>query len=103
LNSATAPSTALTRVTDRQGTFRFENVSPGHYRIVFTLINFATSAREVNVTAVATPRVDAVLQLALNADAENLVGIAQSASQGAITAQQLDERPLMRDDLDMLT
>ena len=28
--------------------------------------------------------------------AENLVGIAQSASQGAITAQQLDVRPLMR-------
>ena len=29
--------------------------------------------------------------------AENLVGIAQAASQGAITAKQLDERPLMRD------
>ena len=27
---------------------------------------------------------------------ENLVGIAESASQGAITAKQLDERPLMR-------
>ena len=30
------------------------------------------------------------------APAENLVGIAQSASQGAITAQQLDARPIMR-------
>ena len=28
--------------------------------------------------------------------AENLVGIAQSASQGAITARQLDARPIMR-------
>ena len=28
--------------------------------------------------------------------AENLVGIAQSASQGAITARQLDVRPIMR-------
>jgi len=58
--------------------------------------------------------VDAVLALSLSADvvvvakrtfanladvdhpAENLVGIAQSASQGAITAQQLDVRPLLR-------
>ena len=56
---------------------------------------------------------DVTLQLALSADvmvtgidlrqprrvehpAENLVGIAQSASQGAITARQLDARPMMR-------
>ena len=57
---------------------------------------------------------DAVLHLSLNAEvavigkrtftnladvedpAENLVGIAQSASQGAITARQLDVRPIMR-------
>src|SRR5205823_5613899 len=59
-------------------------------------------------------RVDPVLHLALNADitvsakglftnladaadpAANLVGVAQSASQGAITARQLDARPVMR-------
>ena len=59
-------------------------------------------------------RSDAVLSLSLTADvtvtgkstftnladverpAENLVGIAQSASQGAITARQLDARPVMR-------
>ena len=57
---------------------------------------------------------DEVMHLSLNADvvvvgkrtfanladvenpAENLVGIAQSASQGAITARQLDVRPFMR-------
>jgi hypothetical protein len=55
-----------------------------------------------------------VLPLALNADVtvtgqrtfanladveilRNLVGIVQSASQGAVTAKHLDERPLMRD------
>ena len=61
-----------------------------------------------------TVRLDAVLHLSLSADvtvtgkrtfanladvenpAENLVGIAQSASQGAITARQLDARPIMR-------
>jgi hypothetical protein len=59
-------------------------------------------------------RLDAVLHLSLTADvtvtgmrtftnladvenpAENLVGIALSASQGAITARQLDARPVMR-------
>ena len=59
-------------------------------------------------------RIDAVLHLSLNAEvtvtgkrtfanladvenpAENLVGVAQSASQGAITARQLDVRPIMR-------
>ena len=59
-------------------------------------------------------RIDATLQLALSADvtvtgqstftnladverpAESVVGVAQSASQGAITARQLETRPLMR-------
>jgi len=67
------------------------------------------------VAASGTVRLDAVLHLSLSADvtvtgkrtfanladvenpAENLVGIAQAASQGAITSRQLDERPLMRD------
>ena len=104
-----------TTVTDSQGNFHVDSVTPGHYRVAFTLINFAMAAREMDITATSVPRVDVVLHLALNADvtvtgkrtfanladvenpAENLVGIAQSASQGAITAKQLDERPLMRD------
>jgi len=102
-------------VTDAAGTFRFEHVAAGHYQTVFTLINFASRRRELDVTASGTVRLDAVLHLSLSADvtvtgkrtfanladvenpAEDLVGIAQSASQGAITARQLEERPLMRD------
>jgi hypothetical protein len=101
-------------VTDIHGTYRFDRVAPGHYRIGFALINFATTRRDIDVIAAGTVRFDVVLHLALNADvtvtgkrafanladvenpAENLVGIAQAASQGAITARQLDERPLMR-------
>jgi hypothetical protein len=101
-----------TAVTDAQGAYRIEGVEPGRWQLVFSLINFATVRRDLNV--IADVRVDVALQLALNADvtvtgkrtfanladvdnpAENLVGIAQSASQGAITARQLEERPLMR-------
>jgi len=104
---------ARTVVTDAQGAYRFDDVTAGRYQILFTLINFATVRRDVDVQA--STRVDAIMQLALNADvtvtgkrtfanladvdnpAEDLVGIAQSASQGAITARQIEERPLMRD------
>jgi hypothetical protein len=100
--------------TDAKGAFQFVQLSPGHYQAAFTLINFATTRRECDVTASGGARLDAVLHLSLSADvtvtgkrtfanladvaypAENLVGIAQSASQGAITARQLDARPIMR-------
>jgi len=101
-------------VTDARGAFQFDHVAPGRYQVTFSLVNFASVRRSVDVTALGA-RADAVLRLALTADvtvtgarafanladvehpAENLVGIAQSASQGAITAAQLEGRPLMRD------
>src|SRR5713101_6477645 len=104
----------LTAVTDSQGVYHFNGVAPGHYRLTFTLINFAMSTRDVDLTSAAITRVDSVLHLALNADvtvtgkrvfanladaenpAENLVGIAQAASQGAVTAAQLEDRPMSR-------
>ena len=93
--------------------YAFRDVSPGRYELSFSLINFGSFVRTMDIAA-APVTVNAVLQLALNAEvtvtgrrtfmnladvenpAENLVGIAQSSSQGAITAQQLDVRPLMR-------
>ncbi len=101
--------------TDGTGAYHFDRVAPGHYQASFVLLNFATTRRELDVSAGRAMHLDTVLQLALNADvtvtgkrtfanladvenpSENLVGIAQSASQGAITARQLEERPLMRD------
>ena len=79
----------------------------------FSLINFASLTRRVHI-AEGDNRADVVLPLSLSADvtvigkrtfanladvanpAENLMGVAQSASQGAITARQLDVRPLLR-------
>jgi hypothetical protein len=101
--------------TDNQGRYRVDNLPAGTYDVVFRLLNFSEQERRaVAVTAGQTQTVDATLSLALSADvvvtgrrtfvnlaeadnpAENLVGIAQSASQGAITARQLDVRPVMR-------
>jgi hypothetical protein len=101
--------------TDVRGTYAFDRLTPGRYQVSFSLINFARATRrDVVVSAGAAVRADVVLHLALNADvtvtgkstftnladaerpAEDLVGIAQSASQGAITARQLEARPIMR-------
>jgi hypothetical protein len=100
--------------TDAQGAYRFENLPPGEAQLVCSLINFSNARRTVVVPAAGTVRFDVILSLTLHADvtvtgkstftnladaedpAQNLVGIAQSASQGAITAQQLDARPMMR-------
>jgi outer membrane receptor protein involved in Fe transport len=108
---ATGAATETT-VTDAHGAYSVTDLTPGRYQLVFTLINFATVRRDIDVQT--SVHIDAVMPLALNADvtvtgkrtfanladvenpAENLVGIAQSASQGAITAKQLEQRPLMR-------
>jgi outer membrane receptor protein involved in Fe transport len=101
-------------VTDAAGQFEFRDVAPGTAALSFSLVNFGTVRREVVVPPMGVVRADAIMQYVLSADvivtgrrtfanlaevdnpAENLVGIAQSASQGAITARQLDVRPLMR-------
>jgi hypothetical protein len=103
------------QVTDAAGHYVFENVTPGSYQLTYTLINFGTvTHRELAVTTGRTATNDETMHLALNAEvvvvgkrtfanladaenpAEDLVGIASSASQGAITAKQLDVRPFMR-------
>jgi outer membrane receptor protein involved in Fe transport len=109
----TARGATLAVATDASGKYRFDGVAAGGYALSFRLLNFADQRRDVQV-GTAPVTVDAVMALALSADvvvtakrtfanladvdnpAENLVGIAQSASQGAITARQLDVRPLMR-------
>src|SRR5689334_7152166 len=100
--------------TSATGEYAFKNLAPGRYYLSFTLINFGSIVhRDIDVAS-GTTTVNAVMHLALNAEvtvtgtstftnladvedpAENLVGVAQSASQGAITARQLDVRPIMR-------
>src|SRR5215831_2230589 len=102
-------------VTDDKGRFQFDRLNPGSFQLTFTLINFATVRRAIVVRSDVQVRADVVLHLAVNADVtvtakrtftnladvehpeENLVGVAQASSQGAIVARQLEQRPLMRD------
>jgi outer membrane receptor protein involved in Fe transport len=99
--------------TNERGEYRLDGIRPGQLEVSFTLVNFATVRRSVTIGPDAQT-VDAVLFLVLSADVtvtgkstfsnladvtapeQNLVGIAQSASQGAVTARQLDTRPIMR-------
>jgi hypothetical protein len=100
--------------TDAAGMYRLD-LPAGRYEVVFSLVNFAPVRRSIDVSGSgAPPSVDVVLRFVLSADvtvtgkrtftnladapapAEDLVGIAQSSSQGAITARQLDARPIMR-------
>jgi hypothetical protein len=109
-----ADSLEATTVTDDEGRYLFENLPPGRVELTYRLLNFSVVRREVDVPAGGSATADVVLVLSLNADvvvtsartfrnvadipnpAENLVGIATAASQGAITAAQLEARPVMR-------
>jgi TonB dependent receptor/TonB-dependent Receptor Plug Domain/Carboxypeptidase regulatory-like domain len=100
--------------TDSHGRFTFDSLAPGRAQLVFSLVNFASTRRELVVPASGDVQSDVVMYLALSADVTvtgtstftnladvedptlSLVGIAQSASQGAITARQLATRPIMR-------
>ncbi len=103
----------LDAVTDDTGVWRVEGVPEGPASLTFRLVNFSTLRRDIEVAA-GENHADAVLTLGLTADVvvtgsrtfrniadldnprENLVGIATSASVGAITAEQLEARPFMR-------
>ena len=102
-------------VTDTTGDYLFDGVAPGTYQLSMRLINFATvNHKDLAVQAGQVVTNNEVMHLSLSAEvvvvgkrtfanladaenpAEDLVGIASSASQGAITAKQLDVRPFMR-------
>ena len=102
-------------VTDDSGDYLFDNVAPGTYQLSIRLINFAAvNHKDLAVQPGQVLTNNEVMHLSLSAEvvvvgkrtftnladvenpAEDLVGIASSASQGAITAKQLDVRPFMR-------
>jgi len=109
-----AKSRELTATTDQTGAYRFDDVPSGNAELTYRLLNFAVLRRRVVIANGVTTRADGVMSLSLNADvivtgtatfrnvadvenpAANLVGIAGAASQGAVTAAQLDTRPVMR-------
>ena len=106
--------TELTVRTDSEGRYQFDNVPVGTVELTYRLLNFSVVRRTLKTASADVTLLDTVLSLALNADVvvtgtttfrniadienptENLVGIAAAASQGAVTAAQLDARPVMR-------
>ena len=109
----TADTREVVAVTDDTGSYRFDAVVASQAVLSFRLINFSEANRDVELTE-PEQRVDVVLMLGMTADVvvtgsrtfrniadlenprQNLVGIATSASVGAITAEQLASRPIMR-------
>ena len=105
----------VTVYSDRDGHYAAAPVPKGVYQIVYRLLNFTTLAKNnIQVEEGKTTTIDAVLPLAVTAEIvvtgkrtfqnlaeldgsiEGLVGIADAASQGTVTGEQLDSRPLMR-------
>ena len=101
-------------VTGNDGTYALA-LPPGTYDVSFQLLNFATSMRRgVVVRADAPARADAMLYLASSADVvvtakqtfrniadldepvNDLIGIADAASVGVVTAKEIERRPFQR-------
>lgn len=101
-------------VTGADGTYSLPLMS-GTYDIAFQLINFATSVRRgVVLAADSSVRVNATLYLAASADVvvtakqtfrnladldepvNDLIGIADAATQGVVTSKQIERRPFRR-------
>jgi TonB dependent receptor/Carboxypeptidase regulatory-like domain/TonB-dependent Receptor Plug Domain len=109
-----ANGSELTTTTDDRGLFAFEAVPAGTAELTCRLLNFSVIRRTVSVAVGEPVSADIAMTLSLSADvvvtgtrtfrniaeienpADNLVGLASAASQGAITAEQLEARPVMR-------
>jgi hypothetical protein len=110
----TQGGTTQTAVTAADGTFSV-SVAAGTYDVSFHLLNFATSVRRgVVVAPGAAAQADVTLYLSSSADVvvtakqtfrnladldepvNDLLGIADSATEGVITAKEIDRRPFQR-------
>jgi hypothetical protein len=112
--TSTDRKTAQTTVTDREGRYRI-SLPPGQYSLSFSIPNFAEFRRpNVSISESAPATVDATMQVAVNAavvvtgrdtfrnladltnPSDGLVGVANAASEGAVTGRQIEARPIMR-------
>lgn len=101
-------------ITDREGSYSLR-LEAGTYDVSFQLINFATSVRHgVTVASGAPVRIDATLYLSSSAEVvvtakqtfrniadldepvNDLIGIADAATEGVVTAKEIDRRPFQR-------
>jgi hypothetical protein len=99
--------------TDRDGVFRFENLTDGLFVVEVSVPGFSRLRRsDVRLTNGATIRLNITLRLSLETDVtvtgkrafdladlpdgDNLIGVAHSATQGVVSGRQIDQRPIMR-------
>ena len=103
-------SQAAEVVTDTWGYYGLDAGESGRYELRFSLVNFGHVTKQITVTS-GQATVDAVLPLVFTADvtvtghrtfrnlaevdnpAENLIGLADAASEGAVTAKELETLP----------
>ncbi len=108
-----AGGSAAATVSDAVGRYAFPAVPTGPAELTYRLLNFAVQRRMV-IAGDRALTVPVAMTLAIDADivvtgsltfrhvadvpdpARSLVGIASAASEGAITARQLEARPIMR-------
>lgn len=98
-------SRELATTTDDQGAYRFDAVPTGHAELTFRRLNFSVLRRSASVASGVPVTADVMLTLSLGADVvvtaagtfRNVADVENpAASQGAVTAAQLDARPIMR-------
>lgn len=100
-------------VSDEQGRFEFA-IASGRYRLTFRLPQFSELTRDVMVDDSVVSSIEVTMDLRLTAAVtvtgertfrnladverpqESLVGLANAASEGAVTARQLEMRPILR-------
>ena len=100
--------------TGATGAFEVAGLPPGGYEASFRLPGFATSLRKVALSRGETSHVTVTLRLALTTDVlvsgqrtfsnptaldepvNGLLGLAEAASVGVVTAQQIEQRPVGR-------
>jgi hypothetical protein len=59
--------------TDSRGRFTFDRLAPGRAQLIFSLVNFATTRRELIVPASGEVQSDVVMYLALSAEVGQLL------------------------------
>ena len=90
--------------SDREGSFTISGLSAGNYQLIVFSRGFETKTGFITIKATETP---ALLRIALavvaesttisvQGRAENLIGVADSATQGTVGATEIQNRPILR-------
>ena len=90
--------------TDRYGSFTIDGLPAGHYQLVVSHPGFETRKMPVTMAPSPTPATLAITltvspvstTISVRGRADDLIGIADSATQGTVGARELEDRPILR-------